>query len=695
MADALREPSPASGDDLHFQVLGPLRLWRDNTELDPGPRQQAHLLALLLLSAGQPISREKIVDLTWGDAVPNSASNIIYKYVGALRHLLEPTLPGRGIGSYLRRSGSGYVFTAGADRLDLIAFRELTRSARTGRAEGRHEYALEAYVEGLRLWRGPAADGLIRSAQATPFVAELEGEFLEVCGEAAELAQRLGRPDLMLPALRLATSIAPLHEPTQAAFVSVLGDTGRQAEALAAFQAVRVRLADDLGVDPGPALQIAHRRVLDMSVSLGRAVSLSPTDATFVGRSEELEVLRRAVNSAVAGGTGIVLVEGEPGVGKTRLLEEIATETARGGPLIVSCCCLEGDGTPALWPWIQAVGRVLEGLPEHARERWRTGHLNGLLEPRDDLELAALRLDPEERFRLFERVVAMLGEASAQRPVIVVVDDLQWADIFSLQLFTHLLSRLPSGTAVVAALRDHAPRPSPDLSLMLAAAARMPGHRRIRLQPFDVTEIAKLVRLETGQKPAPNVVRAIHARTSGNPFLAREVCRLLARSGGVNGQAELPSAIPATVRDVVQARVAGLGDDAERILHIAALIGRDVELGLLARAAGLDPLECLDLLGPLEALGLLAPVPDDPLVFRFAHDLIRESVVKAIAAPTASRAHLLIAEATEQQATAWESAAERLAYHLWAAGPLVDPARITDALVRAGRPPVSLVDEAR
>jgi DNA-binding SARP family transcriptional activator len=689
MADAHRESSPDTGDDLHFQVLGPMRLWRGDTELDPGPRQQAHLLALLLLSAGQPISREKIVDLTWGDDVPNSATNIIHKYVGALRHLLEPTLPGRGIGSYLRRSGSGYVFTADADRLDLIAFRELTRSARTGRAED----ALEAYVEGLRLWRGPAADGLIRSSQAMPIVTGLEGEFLEVCGEAAELAQQLGRPDRMLPALRLATLIAPLHEPTQAAFVSALGDTGRQAEALAAFQAIRVRLADDLGVDPSPALQGAHRRVLDMSLSLGGEVSLCPPEATLVGRSEELEVLRQAVDSAVAGGTGIVLVEGEPGVGKTRLLEEIATETARRGPLIVSCCCLEGDGTPSLWPWIQAVGRVIEGLPEHARERWRTSELIGLLEPRDGLDLTAARLDPEERFRLFERVVAMLGEASAQRPVIVVVDDLQWADIFSLQLFSHFLSRLPSATAVVAALRDHAPRPSQDLSRVLAAAARLPGHRRIRLGPLDVTEVAELIRLETGQKAAPNVVRAIHARTSGNPFLAREVCRLLARSGGINRQAEPPSAIPATVRDVVRARVAGLDHDAQRILQIAALIGRDVDVGLLARAAGVDASECLDRLEPLEALGLLAPVPDDPLVFRFVHDLIRESVVKAIAAPTASRAHLLIADATEHQATAREYAAERLAYHLWAAGPLVDPARVTEALVRAGRPAVSLVDE--
>src|SRR5262249_30232723 len=144
--------------------------------------------------------------------------------------------------------------------------------------------------------------------------------------------------------------------------------------------------------------------------------------------------------------------------------------------------------------------------------------------------------------------------------------------------------------------------------------------------PLNVAEVAELVHGEIGQVLEPDAARDIHARTAGNPFFVRELSRLLAGEGVPARDAVARAGVPSTVRDVVRDRMAGLEEGARHLLQGAALIGRDVALGLLARAAGLDVADCLERLEPLEALGLLAPDGDKPYVFRFAHDLVRESV---------------------------------------------------------------------
>ncbi|WP_020572321.1 AAA family ATPase [Parafrankia discariae] len=756
---------PSSGGQLCLQILGPLRLWRDGAELDAGPRQQAYLLALLLARAGRPTSTSELIDLIWDDDVPASAVNILQKYVGALRRLLEPTLPTRGTGSYLLRRGGGYLFAAGPDLLDVVAFRELVAAAQERLARQDLDGALDRYTEALGCWHGPAGDGLAHGSGATSVFAALNGEFFDACVAAAELAVAVARsqPGRVLAPLRLAAGMAPLHETVQASLALTLAAAGQQAEALSVLRTVRDRLAEELGIDPGPALRAAHLRVLGQppastastasadtadtagatasagadsangandTDSTGTAEAAGVTGATggappgqpptgppplvgragetpagrpwvpapgtahtdgLIGRGEELATLRHAVDAAFAGGAGLVVVEGEPGVGKTRLLEEAGAEADRRGALVVWGGCLEGDGTPSMWPWVQAVGVVLDGLPAAARDEWHAGELGRLVEPRGTVPSAPVVADtpvlPDSgaQFRLFERVVALVGQVAARRPVVLVVDDLQWADVASLQMFSHLAARLPDSTTVIGALRDRVPVSGSELSRMLAAASRLSRHRRIRLGPLGPTEVAELVHRETGQVPGSGVVRGIHARTAGNPFFVRELARFLAEGGDITEDAVARAGVPSTVRDVVRDRMAGLDDDARGLVQIAALIGREVDLGLLASVSDLAVQTCIDRLEPLDALGLFEPAPGNPFSFRFAHDLVRESVVRTTAPARATRLHLRVADALERSGADGESVAERLAHHLWAAGPLADPARTAGALERAGR----------
>lgn len=691
-----------SAGSLRLQILGPLRVWRDGVELDAGPRQQTYLLALLLARAGQPITTSELIDLIWDDHAPASALNVVQKYIGALRRLLEPAVPVRESGSYVHRRGNGYLFVAGPETLDLVAFRQSVQAAA---AEPDDEAALDRYVDGLGRWQGPAADGFTHGTTAIATFAALDDEFYAACTAAADLAVSLRRSERVLPSLQLAAKMAPFHEQVHADLVATLGVAGRKAEALSVFHAVRDRLADELGIDPGPALQAAHLRVLSQTAfpRVRTHTATYPSGAVparkaagLIGRVEELAVLRQAIEAALDGDTGLAIVEGEPGVGKTRLLEEAAAVAYERGARVVWASCLEGDGTPAMWPWEQALTTVVDSLPSAAREKWMASDLGSLLESRHD-DGGPVVSGARAQFRLFEQVVAVIGQAARERPILLVVDDLQWSDAASLQLFGHVTGRLPPGTAVIGALRDRAPVPGSDLSRVLADASRQASHRRIRLGPFDLADVTELIRREARQEPGAEVARTIHARTAGNPFYVREMSRFLGDQGPLT---EVRAGVPSTVRDVVRGRMAGLDDTALDLLQIAAIIGRDVDLGLLARAAadnrttggddtgfgaGLDATDCLERLEPLQALGLLETKPEDPFSLRFAHDLVRESITETTAPQRAIRLHLRVADALEHSRADDESVVERLAYHLWAAGPLADPVRTVEALKRAGR----------
>jgi DNA-binding SARP family transcriptional activator len=253
-------------DPVRLQILGPLRVRRGDAEVDAGPPQQRAVLALLLAREGHPVSMTELIDLLWGHAPPATAANIIQKYVGGLRRLLEPGLAPRAPGAFLARHGNGYRFTAGPETLDLARFRRLVAEAKAYAGQDERDAALERYVGALRLGRGPAGGGVAETPAVRAAFASLDGEFLDAVLAAADVAGQVGRPALVVGPLRSAAELDPLNEIVQASLVTTLAAAGRRAQALAAYRSVRVRLADELGIVPGPDLQEAYRRVMTGTV---------------------------------------------------------------------------------------------------------------------------------------------------------------------------------------------------------------------------------------------------------------------------------------------------------------------------------------------------------------------------------------------------------------------------------------------
>ncbi|WP_436534453.1 BTAD domain-containing putative transcriptional regulator [Actinoplanes sp. HUAS TT8] len=317
---------------VHLRILGPLRVWRDNAEVDAGPHQQQCLLALLLAHEGNPVSVAELTDLLWGAHAPPSAVNIIHKYVGALRRLLEPGLPPRATGAFIARQGNGYRFTAAPGGLDLLRFRQLVAQAKARAGRGELDAALDHYTEALRLGRGHAGDGLAGTPAARTTFAGLDGEFLDAVLAAADVAGRLGRPGRLLAPLRRAAEMDPLNELIHASVMTALAAAGHQAEALGVYRAIRGRLADDLGIDPGPDLQEAFRQVLGQNVRRPAAGGPRPAQLPaglrfFTGRQDELATLGRLSDEP---GPRVIALHGPAGVGKSALAVHFARTVAGG-----------------------------------------------------------------------------------------------------------------------------------------------------------------------------------------------------------------------------------------------------------------------------------------------------------------------------------------------------------------------------
>jgi tetratricopeptide (TPR) repeat protein len=415
----------------------------------------------------------------------------------------------------------------------------------------------------------------------------------------------------------------------------------------------------------------------------------SGPEGLLVGREREREDLEAALEATIGGRGRLVLLSGEPGIGKTRLAGEFAADAGRRGVTVLRGRGWDGGGAPAYWCWVQVVrGYVRDAAPaELAREMGRGASLIAaivpdLLEVLPELPAPVHHPDSEQaRFRLFDAMAVFLGNASARRPLLLVLDDLHWADEPSLLLLQFLARGLvDTRILAVAAYRDTEARIVPHVARRVAALTA-DGHV-LRLRRLEAPEVGRLVEAGGGVAADP-LVGAIHAATNGNPLFVTEIIRLLAAEGRLehaDGRGPVP--IPARVREVIRRHLGLLSEDGRRLLAVAAVLGRDFDPAALGQARELAGDRVLALLAEASRLGLVEDAPGPPGRFSFAHDLIRETLYDDLPSGERLALHGVLAEVLERRHAADpEPHLATLAHHFFHAARLD---RATDYAVRAG-----------
>ncbi|MDP9188218.1 MAG: protein kinase [Actinomycetota bacterium] len=408
----------------------------------------------------------------------------------------------------------------------------------------------------------------------------------------------------------------------------------------------------------------------------------------FVGRDVEIEQMREAVDSAQAGSGGVQLLVGEPGIGKTRAAEELATYARVHGARVYWGRCREDDGAPAYWPWVQAIRELVRDSDPVAMA-WQMGasaadiaQLVPEVAERLDVEPTGPSDSEEARFRLFDSITRFLVAASRDRPMVIVVDDLHWADEPSLLLLKYAAAEIASsGLLIVGTYRDVELGRQHPLARVLGEL----GGNRISLRGLDTDDVSRYIEMTAGAPAAPVLVEAVHAQTDGNPFFVGEVVRLLASEGRLADldRASREPEIPQGVREVVGRRLDRLSQQANEALRVAAAIGREFEDHLVLQVAELEFDQLVKAANEAVRERLVTDLGGGR--YSFAHALVRDTLYDELSAAQRAALHERIANALEEACR--EDDSERLgelAHHFLAAAPRGDLAKAIDYAERAG-----------
>ena len=439
-------------------------------------------------------------------------------------------------------------------------------------------------------------------------------------------------------------------------------------------------------------------------------------DVGVLGRVAEVESIAQAFGR-VAGGGGreVVLISGEPGLGKTTLVAEASRAAHESGAIVLFGHSEEELVIPNQL-FAEALGRYVTHAPEelllahvaaYGSELARLVPALGSRIP--DLPTSSATDSDAERFLLFGAVVGLLASVTEHQPVVLVLDDLQWADKGSLLLLRHLAgSDVPMRLLILGTYRDRA-LSSEGLVETLAALHRLGGVQRIELMGLDDAGVMALMEAVAGHEldeEAVDLAHAISRETDGNPFFVSEVLRNLAETGAVarstdgRWEAKAPldvTALPDSVHEVIGARLLRLGKEAGRILSVASVIGRDFDLDLLAAATNSTEDDVLDVLDAATGVSLVRELGDAPGRFSFAHALIQHTLFEDLGPTRRARVHRTLAEALDSLGRgAQGSRVFEIAHHWQLGARQSDTARVVEACRRAAARAVELraFDEA-
>ena len=641
------------------RLLGPIDVIDDHGVVHtPGSPLRYTLLALLALKPCMLVDAEALLDRVWEGRAPASGLRALRFHISRLRSEL-------GVADLIVTVGSAYRLDADTDLAGL--------------ADG---LAADTDADTLA--------ALLATRRGDPFLGAsacsvLEHERRRLDELTLTITERLHRHRLAENDTSIIGDLTrlclehPVRESLWALLIRAHYLAGNQADALRTAATLRINLRDELGVDPSRELQQLELQILehdlpdtaptrdslriDSSASTLHDEEVTPASmprrlvdaarSSCVGRECELGVLQDAWASVTAGRRRLVLVSGEPGIGKTRLVAELAS-TTEDATIAYGWC--DQDTAAAYFPWSSIVQSLTRSHPDAlaAVAPALATEIHRLV-PELGSAVPAMAGDASiTRLYLFDAIDTFLAAVSARQPLLVVLDDLHWADAGTLAIIRHLLrSDRDEPLLIVGTYRDTDVDRTHPLASSLHDLQREPSTIRLSLSGLERDSVGALIADRAGHAAAEEFVDLVYDETEGNPYFTEEVLAHLVESGTVvrNDHGDWVNTVPLSdvgvpegIRDTLGRRLSRLPDDTNEVLSVAAVVGREFDLIVVADVMSLTLLDVIERLEPAIDAGLVHHRAGTS-AGSFAHALVRESLLGELRSTRRTRLHWLVGKA--------------------------------------------------
>jgi DNA-binding SARP family transcriptional activator len=608
-------------------------------------RKTQALLAYLALSGGATHPRDKLTALLWGGTGDRQARHSLRQALSTLRKVLAAA----DASPEIVVEGEHVTLDLSAVSVDAALFERRVRQGTLEALEGAVDLYRGDLLEGLPV-REPAFEEWLLAERE-----RLRELVLQALARLVALHERRGDAGVAIRFAQRLLAMDALHEAAHRALMRLYARDGRRGAALRQYQVCLDVLQRELGTEPEPETRELYHALLRRRPASGPAGRAAEIDSNpmapastatggpaLIGRDDELARLGRALDAAREGRGVVAAILGEAGVGKSRLVDKLAAAAVARGIRVVTGRAYELEGALPLGPWIDAI-QLDRTLPELRASQARS---------------SGVRADP---LRLFEAVAQLLGHLAATGPLLVVLEDLHWADETSLNLLS-FISRRVGSWAVMVVMTAREEELTPGLARLLRALDEQ-GLLTVRLSRLSRPQTVALVRAlaRTGRRASAQarLDSQVWTLSEGNPFMIVETLRAVGERGRARPSGRLP--LPDRIRKVVLGRLERLTEGAQRLVAAAAVIGREFEFTLLRRVGGLGERQTAEGVEELVRRGLLRAAGE---LLEFTHDSIRHVASERLLEPTRRGLHHATAEALEAaHADRPEIVHDRLAHH--------------------------------
>lgn len=728
------------GHRIQIFTFGTLRVIRDGhpvAETDWHTRQARQILKILITERPQPVATDRLIELLWPHSPPDAAATTLRSAINALRNVLEPERLNRAPARYIHTQAPGYAFRPHEDIwLDVAHFEQELRLAHTLQDPGMQADHL---ANALRLYEDDYLSG-------DPYVdwVKVERERLQELHYAAllqlaELHARSGNFTTAISACRQVLAVDPVRENAYQALMRYQAESGDSAAALLTYERCRGVLGEELGADPSPYTQQLHSRILNGEVDLWRNASFpsvwsseffwderldSKKDGIrnssngeentlpqqillprldessidlFVGRERESVKLLQNLAAGLDGRGRLLVIEGEMGVGKTRLAYHALQLASEQGATVISATCQSLERQLPYAPLADGIGRYLQELPLSSLRHLPMASLSQLAQIIPSLQdrLPSLpvmgsdhSISPEEnRQRLVDGIVSFLAALARLRPLVLFLDDLHWSDSESISVLSRLSRRAPElPILIILAYRRGDLVENEDLIQLLRAMRRLTATQFLALERLDFSQVQAYVEQLVGDSAIRDqLASALYSTTLGNPLFLAEAVRSMQELFQATEKAALEGGGPAQpgaitqvwhspngrsfslrgnprIQEIIQDRIERLPPQALDVLYLSATIGRDFSLELLENISSVDLVAGLDVLLHRQ---FLIERPDGRL--DFSHQVVRQVAYDSLSSLHRRRLHHRVADGLAQHPRVGQNPGEA-AFHYGQAG---------------------------